>query len=122
MALLDAKFVALAIRLLNKFGASVTISMKDGGSSFDVATGLRDTGSDTSFPAKIVPPQIAREMVRDGHAESEIITFISPNDFAGKDMKMADKITMPNGHIYSIVEKIEIYSGDEVALIRMELE
>ena len=122
MALLDDKFTALAIRLLNKYGATVTISMKDGGSSFSVSTGMRDTRADSSFSAKIVPPQIAREMVRDGHAESEIISFISPNDFVGKDIKMADKITMPNGYIYSIVEKKEIYSGDEVAVIRLELE
>ena len=122
MAALDAKFVALAIDLLDRLGVTVTITTKDGGSAFDPATGTRSTGSDTALTATIVPPSIERSLVRDGHGESNIVTYVSPSDLLGNDIKFCDKITMPNSKIYSIIERTEIYSGDEIALIRLELE
>ena len=129
MALLDAKFVALAKKLLDKFGMSAQVIIRDEGSSFDEATGTRQSWSDKTYSVKAVPPSIAKDLIRDGSNETNAVTFITPLDIASTDLcvgdadiKNCDTFITSDGIKFKVLNNTKIYSGDEVALIRLDLE
>ena len=129
MALLDAKFVPLAKKLLDKYGMTASIVIRDSSASFNEATGTRETWSDETFSVKAVPPSIAKDLIRDGSNETEAVTYISPLDieganicFASEPLKNCDSFTTSDGKSFKVLNNTLIYSGDLVALIRLDLE
>ena len=129
MALLDAKFVPLAKRLLDKYGMTASLRVRDSSISFDEQTGTRSKSADTTFSVKAVPPSVSKDLIRDGSNETSAVTFISPIDIEGNDLcsgnepvKNCDTFIASDGKPYKIAKKTSIYSGDLVALIRLDLE
>ena len=129
MALLDAKFVALAKKLLDKFGMSAQVIIRDEGVSFNESTGTRQSWSDNTYQVKAVPPSIAKDLIRDGSNETSAVTFITPLDIASTDscidnadIKNCDTFITSDGTKYKVLNNTRIYSGDQVALIRLDLE
>ena len=77
MALLDSKFVPLAKKLLDKYGMTASVIIRDSSASFNEATGTRETWSDDTYSVKAVPPSIAKDLIRDGSNETSAVTFLS---------------------------------------------
>ena len=120
MSRLDAKFVALAIKLLNKYGTDASIVLKATG-QFDPTTGTRATGSDSApITKKIVPPSLSLMPNSDIRAKDSLQTYLTPADLP-TDLKTFDTLIF-NGVTYSITEATRIYSGDSVPLIRILLD
>jgi hypothetical protein len=129
MALLDAKFVPLAKKLLDKYGMTASLRIRNSSSTFNEATGTRSSASDETFTVKAVPPSVAKDLIRDGSNETSAVTFISPLDIEGNSLctdgdpvKNCDTFIASDGKNYKIANKTSIYSGDLVALIRLDLE
>ena len=119
MSRLDAKFTALATKLLNKYGADGTITLKASG-KFNPVTGTRDATSDSSIVKKIVPPSINLMPTSDIRAKDSLQTFVTPVDLP-TDLKTFDKLTF-KGVSYNIIEATRIYSGEQVPIIRILLD
>lgn len=128
MAKLDAKFVPLALRLLTKYGATAQIRLRDTAFSFDARTGTRTKAGDKTLTVYAVPPSMANELIRDGSNQTNAVTFVSPleleNGSCGQsvELKNCDTFIMPNEKEQKIIDYTKIYSGDKVALIRLDLE
>ena len=129
MALLDAKFIALGKKLLDKYGMTASITLRDSSAAFNPATGTREDWSDDTFSVKAVPPGIAKDLIRDGSNETSAVTFISPLDIAGtnlcvtsESLKNCDSFTTYDGKDFKVLNHTFIYSGDQIALIRLDLE
>ena len=129
MAKLDAKFVPLALKLLTKYGTTAQIRMRDTGYSFSASTGTRERAGDETVTVFAVPPSIAKNLIRDGSNEGSVATFVSPLELVQAGLcvqqitvKNCDTFIMPNEKEQKIVDIVKIYSGDEIALIRLDLE
>ena len=129
MALLDAKFVPLAKKLLYKYGMTATLKIRDQQSSFNEATGTRESWSDETYTVKAVPPSIAKDLIRDGSNETDAVTYITPLDIEGNNLcsdadllKNCDSFTTSDGKAFKVLNNTMIYSGDLVALIKLDLE
>ena len=129
MALLDAKFIALGKKLLYKYGMTASLKIRDCEASFDEATGTRQSWADETFTVKAIPPTIAKDLIRDGSNETDSVTYISPLDIEGNDLcvdpkvlKNCDTFTTSDSKDFKVLNHALIYSGDKVALIRLDLE
>jgi hypothetical protein len=129
MALLDAKFVPLAKKLLYKYGMTASLKIRDEQASFNESTGTRESWSDETFTVKAVPPTIAKDLIRDGSNETDAVTYITPLDIEGNNicdnsqtLKNCDSFTTSDGKSFKVLNHSLIYSGDLVALIRLDLE
>jgi len=127
MALLDAKFVALGLSLLTKYGMSAKVIIRNEGSSFDPYTNMREDAGDYELQVFAVPPSIVKNLIRDGSDETTMSTYLSPVQLVddNKDtveLINCDSFITSDGEKFKIVERVKIYSGDEVALIRLDLE
>ena len=129
VALLDAKFVPLALKLLTKYGATAQIRMRNTNYSFSASTGTRESAADETVTVYAVPPSMGKDLIRDGSNEGSAVTYVSPLELvqAGVDVqqitvKNCDTFIMPNEKDQKIIKIVKIYSGDEIALIRLDLE
>ena len=108
---------------------TATLTIRDCQASFNEATGTRETWSDETFTVKAVPPSIAKDLIRDGSNETESATYITPLDIEGNNLcanpqtlKNCDSFTTSDGKKFKVLNNTLIYSGDLVALIRLDLE
>lgn len=112
----DIKFRALALRLLAKFGTSVTFKYATGG-SYNRATGKVEGGSEnTSAPVLVSPPLPMRDVFKteDTVLKGDTVSFAAGDGFPYSDPKPGDTMTH-DGQEYAVMELRTYWSGDQVA-------
>lgn len=107
MTILDAKFLAKVLKILNKYGTDTTFKVVSGG-TYSPTTGTTTGSTTTSHTIKASPPSV--EYSIDSGEESIII--------AAKDLPFTPYVRQEvviKGESYWTTKLIPLYSGDSIA-------
>lgn len=116
---LDTRMRATASRLINKFGATMTLRRQAG--VYDPATG-KNTETATDYAIVGSPPspvdlrRVDGEMIKQGDAE----TILAASDLTVAPDQTTDHIVFA-GETWSVVAVEPIYSGEQVAAYQLRL-
>lgn len=116
---MDVKMRAMALRLANKFGKSVTLTTY-GDSTYDVTTGTAAPSSTKSNVIKGVITRPAKSDYDSGTAVNGDLLFLIPAQGLNKVPDLSDKVLL-DGVSWKIIDIEALYSGEQVAVYTLHM-
>jgi hypothetical protein len=113
---LDVKFLALAKRMIDKYGKAVTfypLTVDSDGSAYDVNTGTTTAADGTAVVTKGVF-SISKDTTREGVRLGSRLLYVPAQDFETTP-KTGDKVTFDSADL-RVVDIDIYYSGEQAAL------
>ena len=116
---MDKKMRAMALRLANKFGKTVSLTTY-GDSTYDVTTGTAAPSSTKTNVLKGVITRPAKADYNSGTAVNGDLFFLIPAEGLNRVPDLSDKVLI-DGVSWKIINIEAVYSGDQVAVYTLHM-